>query len=98
MNAYDFDGTIYNGDSGMDFVKFAFSKKPFLVFFHLIKCAKPAIEYKLGKIDFKEAKSKVFSFVSKIDNLEKMTSEFAEKNKHKVKKYYHKTRRDDDTV
>ena len=27
MNAYDFDGTIYNGDSGRDFVKFAFFKK-----------------------------------------------------------------------
>ena len=98
MNVYDFDGTIYNGDSGIDFVKFALSKRPFLVLFHLLKCAKPAIEYKLGKIDFKTAKSKVFSFVSKIDNLEEMTKSFAEKNKHKIKNYYPNNRKDDDLI
>ena len=31
MNVYDFDGTIYNGDSGVDFVKFMFRKKKMLV-------------------------------------------------------------------
>ncbi len=98
MNAYDFDGTIYDGDSGMDFVKYALSKRPFLVLFHLLKCTKPAIEYKLGKIDFKTAKSKVFSFVSKIDNLEEMTKSFAEKNKHKIKMYYPDNKKEDDIV
>lgn len=98
MNAYDFDGTIYNGDSGVDFVKFAFSKKPLLVFCHLFKCVKPAVQYKLGKIDFKTIKSKVFSFVSKIENLEEMTVAFAKKNKHKIKKYYPNNKKEDDLI
>lgn len=98
MNAYDFDGTIYNGDSGVDFVKFAFSKKPFLVFGHLLKCINTVVKYKLGKVDFQTAKSKVFSFVGKIENLEEMTEMFAKKNKHKIKKYYFTNRKDDDIV
>lgn len=98
MNAYDFDGTIYRGDSGVDFVKFAFTRKPLLVFCHLFKCVKPVVQYKLGKIDFKTAKSKVFSFVSKIEELEEMTAAFAKKNKHKIKKYYPENRKDDDLI
>ena len=98
MNVYDFDGTIYNGDSGVDFVKFAFAKKPLLVFSHLFKCIGPVIKYKLGKTDFKTAKSKVFSFVGKIENLEEMTEAFAKKNKHKIKDYYPGNRKEDDIV
>jgi len=29
---YDFDGTIYDGDSGVDLVLFAIKKKPYLSF------------------------------------------------------------------
>ena len=29
---YDFDGTIYDGDSGIDFVKFAIKKHPSFIF------------------------------------------------------------------
>lgn len=98
MNAYDFDGTIYNGDSGVDFTKYVFTKKPGMMIVHLIKSIRPVIEYKLGKIDFQTAKERIFSFVSKLDNLEQMTEEFAKKNKHKIKEYYHSNRKEDDLI
>ena len=31
MNVYDFDGTIYDGDSTVDFYVFALKKKPSLI-------------------------------------------------------------------
>ena len=89
MNAYDFDGTIYNGDSGAEFVKFMFFKKPIFMTGHLLKSSIVFAKYKMKKIKFKEMKENLFSFVSKVDGLEKYTKEFAEKNKHKIKKYYH---------
>ena len=36
MNVYDFDGTIYRGDSTVDFFLFCMKKKPVLVF-HFLK-------------------------------------------------------------
>lgn len=98
MNAYDFDGTIYNGDSGVEFIKFMFFKKPFFMAKHLVKASIGFIKYKLKKIEFKEMKENLFSFVSKIDSLEKYTAEFAEKNKDKIKKYYFTNRKEDDVV
>ena len=33
MNIYDFDGTLYHGDSTMDFLKYSFKKHPSLLRF-----------------------------------------------------------------
>ena len=32
MNVYDFDGTIYNGDSTIDFYFYCLKKKPLIIF------------------------------------------------------------------
>ena len=32
VNIYDFDKTIYDGDSGYDFYKYMLRRRPFLVF------------------------------------------------------------------
>lgn len=98
MNAYDFDGTIYNGDSGADFVRFVFFKKPLYMTGHLIKSSVIFAKYKFGKLTFKEMKESLFSFIKCIDNLNEYVNEFAEKNKNKVKKYYEKNRQDDDVI
>lgn len=98
MNIYDFDGTIYNGDSGVDFIKYMFSKKPFLVTGHLIKFMGTAIKYKLKKITFKEMKEKLFSFVVKINNLEILLNDFANTHKDNIKYYYKEQRKNDDII
>lgn len=98
MNAYDFDGTIYNGDSGADFIKFMFCKKPLLVTKHLVKSSVVIAKYKLGKVELKKMKEDLFSFVNKIDELNKFTNEFAKKNKNKIKNYYFDTKKEDDLI
>ncbi len=50
MNVYDFDGTIYNGDSGVDFIKYSIIKHPFIVTWHGVKSIKYFLLYKLNKI------------------------------------------------
>ena len=59
---YDFDGTIYDGDSGVDLVKFAIKKNPKF----LLKAPKiiwAALKFAL-KIGTKEqAKNVIFSFL-----------------------------------
>ena len=98
MNVYDFDGTIYKGDSGADFIKFMCAKKPFFMTGHILKSLKYVAKYEIKKIEFKEMKEYLFSFVKSIDNLEKYTSEFAEKYKDNIKENYKVTRKNDDVV
>lgn len=98
MNVYDFDGTIYDGDSGNDFIIFMLTKKTFYMTKFLFKFLKKYNKYLRGKIDFKEMKSSLYSFVSNIENLSDYVEEFAEKNKNKLKKYYKEIRKEDDIV
>lgn len=98
MNVYDFDGTIYDGDSGIDFIKFAFGKKPFRVSWQIVKSIPLFILYKMKKVPFKIMKESLFAFVKYFDDLSVITTEFAEKRKNKIKKYYAKTRREDDVI
>lgn len=98
MNVYDFDGTIYNGDSGVDFIKFVAMKKPFFMLGHMFRFVGTFAKYKMKKIDFKTTKGILFSFVKKIHNLEDITCEFAKKKKNKVKAYYNDQRKDDDII
>ncbi|MBQ9279796.1 MAG: HAD-IB family phosphatase [Clostridia bacterium] len=98
MNVYDFDGTIYNGDSGVDFIKFSYFKKPAFMSVHLLKCLKYLALYKLKKIDFRTLKEYIFSFVSTMNQLEKLTLEFAQSHKYKVKKYYQDLKAESDLI
>ena len=87
MNMYDFDGTIYNGDSGVDFLKYSLKRKPFLVSKSIIKAYFKYLKYKRGKAEFKDVKEKIFSFVSDINNLDLFIKKFVNKHKSKIKKY-----------
>ena len=98
MNVYDFDGTIYDGDSLKDFLKYSFKRKPFAVTFSMIKTAFKYLKYKRGRITFEELKEAIFSFVPKIDNLDIFIKKFVKKNKHKIKKFYLEQKRKDDVI
>lgn len=98
MNLYDFDGTIYNGDSGIDFIKYSFIRKPFLVFRYVLKTAFKFFKYKSGKCEFKEVKESMFAYVTKINNLESFVKKFVKKNRHKIKKFYFEQRQKSDII
>lgn len=101
MNAYDFDNTIYDGESAVDFYLFCLFKKISLIkylplmFYMLLK-------YKLGKISVAELEEKAAKYAvgifSDIENPETAVKEFWDKNEHKIKPLYKKIQKADDVV
>lgn len=98
MNIYDFDKTIYDGDSGVDFVKFSIKKHPFLMFKHFIKLIIPSIKYILKIYNFNEYKGYIFGYVKDIKNFDSFTEEYVKKYKHKLKDFYKKIRKENDII
>ncbi|MDD2505207.1 MAG: GtrA family protein [Bacilli bacterium] len=84
---YDWDGTIYDGDSSADFFKYCL-KKDKKLFFHLFKCIIPFIKYKTKYINITEFKEIVFSFLKTINNVDEYVKDFWKLNKNKIKSFY----------
>ena len=97
MNIYDFDGTIYDGDSSVDFFKFCLKKNK-RIYFLIPKISFYCMLYLL-KIKSKEAfKSKFFSFVKYFDNIDKEIDLFWMDNDKKIKDFYFKTKKNNDII
>lgn len=96
MNVYDFDGTIYAGDSSVDFYWYALARKPMILrFFPRQLCG--FVLYALKRINKKELKSRFFCFLSGIDG-EGMAKDFWEKKKNKIYNWYMNQCREDDII
>ena len=97
MNVYDFDKTIYDGDSSIDFYLFSMSKKPYIiVLIPLIFWG--YILYKLKIKDKEYFKEMYFKFVMFFPNIEELVNNFWDKNEYKIKKWYLDQRRLDDLI
>lgn len=101
MNVYDFDNTIYKGESVIDFFWFCLGKNPKLIrlmpftFFMLVR-------YKMGRISVAELEAKAVKYAAgvfcRIDELEALISEFWDKHQHKIKEFYLKQQHPDDVI
>lgn len=87
MNVYDFDDTIYKGDSTKDFYLFCLKKHPKILFILPKQLFFFGI-YILGIIDKKRFKEVFYEFLKKLVNVDKYLEEFWTANKHKIKKWY----------
>lgn len=97
MNVYDFDKTIYDGDSTFNFYKYCLKKKPHLIF-GLWRILVPFIKYLFGKGTKTAFKEKIYeSFLPKIDR-EAYLDDFWKKNITKIKKFYIDNKKDDDII
>lgn len=97
MNAYDFDKTIYDGDSTADFYIFCLKKHKSIIFLAPSLTAafcKYYIFRKGTKTEFKEV---MYRFLTKC-NTENDVEEFWEKNIKKVKAFYLKQKQTDDVI
>ena len=97
MNVYDFDKTIYNGDSTLDFYKFSLKKNPSLINYlpmQSIGCAK----YMFGMCSKLEFKEKFYSFLKGINDTDSFINEFWDKNQNKIKQWYLDSQKDDDLI
>lgn len=87
FDLYDFDGTIYDGDSGFDLFLFGIKKYPkhtlkipIIIFFCVLYI------FKLSTKD--KVKSLIFSFVKYIDNIDDFVYEFWNHYEHKLKQFW----------
>lgn len=101
MNVYDFDNTIYDGESVFDFFIFLLKKKPVLIKYMPI-VIRAFLGYKLCRITKEElieiAENYVKKFFCYFDNMDALIVEFWDKNMHKIKKFYLKNKRPDDLI
>lgn len=101
MNVYDFDNTIYRGESGVDLFLGYLKKDPKLLkmFPMAVKCI---YKYKTGKMSLDEVMDKyagvVENFAQSIEDIEGDVVDFWDKNSNKIKSFYLKQRQDDDII
>lgn len=98
MNIYDFDDTIFSGDSSVRFIKYSFFKHPFLVLWCIIKGLKESIKYLFKKSNIGLIKSELFSFVKHIDNLDEYMEDYVIEHQKYIKKFYLEQQKEDDVV
>lgn len=96
MNAYDFDGTIYAGDSTIDFYFFCLKKHPTIARFWP-KMAVHSLRYKLGTGSKEKMKEAFFSYLSLID-AEKEVELFWDSHEKKIYDWYPPQKRADDVI
>ena len=87
LNLYDFDGTIYDGDSTFDFIKFCIKKNK-NVKKNYIKILVAFLKYKTKYITLTEFKEVIFSFLNYFDNIDEIVKEFWQTHKNKIKSFY----------
>ena len=90
--AYDFDGTIYDGDSSVDFYKFCFKKK------YWIKMLWYFSLYILGIKTKTEMKEVLFCFLQDFDDIDKLLEEFWNIHYSKIKKWYLEKKHTNDVI
>lgn len=97
MNVYDFDKTIYDGDSTLDFYIYCLRKKPVLIKYFPIQFH-ALLKYKLKKCTKLYFKEQFYSFLNGIDNVDRFVEEFWDKNQKKIKKWYIHSKNDSDVI
>lgn len=97
MTGYDFDKTIYKGDSSTDFFFYMIFTRPYLLLFmpwFLIVLAL----YGMKILSKKTTKECLFFFVPWYSDIEKIVDKFWQHNANKIKDWYCKQKKDDDVI
>ena len=95
--AYDFDGTIYDGDSSYDFYKFCFKKNKKIAKYWIKQFYYYAL-YILGFKSKTEIKEAFFSFLKEFNNIEEILEEFWNEHMKKIKGWYIEKKHDNDLI
>ena len=97
MNVYDFDKTIYDGDSTLDFYFFSLKKSPMLIRFLPIQII-GFIKYMFGMYSKLQFKEKFYSFLKGIKDVDSMVELFWNENQDKIKDWYLKSKEESDVI
>ena len=97
MNVYDFDGTIFVPDSSYCFVLYCMRHYPRAVFKVLPGTLWQFILYlRAGKKDAGKLKESLFSFLNRVDNIDRIVQEFWTENFERMEAWYLEQKRSDD--
>lgn len=97
MNVYDFDGTLYDGDSTFDFIRYLMGKYPRLIA-RVFPIGLDFLCYKCGRFDKTTFKERMYAMFTLVPDVEGEVALFWEKNLTKIMPYYSETRKPDDLV
>ena len=101
MNVYDFDNTIYDGESFVDLFIMVLCKDATLLRY-VPTMVSGIVQYKTGTLRLEtalEQYSKPFEeYVSALSDIDALVDEFWDKHMHKIKPFYDQVRSDDDLV
>lgn len=94
---YDFDDTIYDGDSTVDFYKFSLKRQKALILYLPIQVLY-LILYKMRIVKKKKFKSKFFSFLNSIKDIDSLILDFWNINEKKIKSFYVNKNHENDVI
>ena len=101
MNVYDFDNTIYDGESVLDFYLYCAHRYPSILKYSFIILTSWA-KYKLLLLSRERllelAEQYAEKFFRTVSNVDAMVKDFWDKKEKKIKKFYLSNHRDDDVV
>lgn len=98
MNVYDFDRTIYSGDSTIDFYLFCIKRKPYILLRYSLKQLCGFLLFFLHMIDKNKVKEYYFSFLFSIQDLEGMVNDFWNQNEKKINEWYLLQQKENDVI
>ncbi len=97
MNVYDWDNTIYRGDSTAGFIRYCFVKRPKCLL-SLPRTAVCGLLYVLHLMPKKTFKQNMYHMFTYISDMESLVEEFTGSHMDHVKQWYLQQQRQDDMV
>lgn len=97
MNIYDFDKTIYDGDSTAAFIKYCAKRYP-KAYITIIPTLWAFFLYVLGVYTKTQFKEKMYRFLIYIPDAEKVAADFWESHEDGILEYYKNQHREDDII
>lgn len=101
MNVYDFDNTIYDGETLVDFILYYVKTDP-RIWKYIPKLLVIAFKDKFHLFTVEEAITAYAGFLegyyTKLGNLDDDVKKFWDENEHKIKPWYAKVQREDDII
>ena len=102
MRVFDFDNTVYNGESALDFFIYYLKKFPLQVAKYIPEFARGVIKYKRGSLSIDEALQSYSSIFKdccrRFDDIPAEIERFWDKNAHNVKQFYLDMKQPDDVI
>lgn len=98
MNVYDFDETVYFGDSEFHFIEYVFAKYPRMKKYSRKYKFYRFLQKKLKLVSRDYARQKIFSFLKKISDIDGELAAFWAEHETNLKKWYLAQKREDDVI